>query len=167
MNAFLVLMSLVNWLHLAATVAWIGGMTTNLWVVLPSMRASLEPPVMGKLMNAVMRRFRVLTYVSIALLVITGGLMFRSNVAYAGFGFANVWSAVSLIKHIIVVVLIILAIYAYEGLARKVTRLAAKGPSADLARLQKRQMAFAATGLVLGLVILLLTGTMSAISATA
>ena len=164
MNGTLVLMALVNWLHLLATVAWIGGMSTNLVVLLPSMRGNLDPPVMGKLMGAVMGRFRILTYICIAVLIVTGGLMSRYNASYEGFGFTNLWTTIGVVKHLVVVILVVLAVYAYEGLAKKVARVAAQGPSPELTRMQKRQIGFAVTGFVLGLIVLLLTGAMSAIS---
>jgi uncharacterized membrane protein len=93
---FPIFLSVVNWIHLFATVVWIGGMTTNLFVVLPSIRETLEPGVMGKLMGAVMKRFRVWIYISIVLLVLTGFGMMRFNMNYLGFAqFGNVWSVVS------------------------------------------------------------------------
>jgi hypothetical protein len=77
------------------------------------------------------------------------------NASYMGLAlFGNLWSIVALIKHIVIVVMIIMAIYAYEGLARKVSKLAVKGPSP------------ASTGFILGVIVLLLTGVMTAISAT-
>lgn len=164
----LVVLSIVNWLHMLATVLWIGGMTTNLLVLLPSARRTLEPSVMGALMGAVMGRFRIITYVSIAVLAVTGALMTQVNSQYLGgvFQFGNLWSILTLLKHIVVAMLVILAIYAYEGLARKVRRLAASGPSPQLANLQKKQMGLAVTGFALGIIILLLTAIMTAISST-
>lgn len=163
----LILLTVINWLHLFATVAWIGGMTTNLLVLLPSIREALEPAVLGKLMGAVMKRFRILTYISIVVLIVTGAVMTKFNASYMGLAlFGNLWSIVALIKHIVIVVMIIIAIYAFEGLARKVSKLAMKGPSPDLARLQKKQIMLASIGFILGVIVLLLTGLMTAISAT-
>jgi hypothetical protein len=84
------------------------------------------------------------------------------NASYMGLAlFGNLWSIVALIKHIVIVVMIIMAIYAYEGLARKVSKLAVKGPSPDLAHLQKKQIMLASTGFILGVIVLLLTGVMT------
>jgi putative copper export protein len=77
--------------------------------------------------------------------------------------FSNLWNQVMLIKHIFVAVLIILAIYAFEVIAPKVSRLAAKGPSPELGNLQKLQLNIALTGFVLGIIILLLTSVAAAI----
>lgn len=156
----------INWLHLLATVTWIGGMATNIFVLLPSTRKTLEPPVMGKLMGEVMKRFRIVTYICIVVLALTGYYMNSANANYVGIlKIDNLWSTITLIKHIVVAVLVILAIYAYEGLARKAAKIAAKGPSPELGRIQKRQIGFAVTGFILGLIILFLTGMMTAISA--
>lgn len=161
-----VALSLVNWLHLFATVAWIGGMTTNVLVLLPSVRETLEPPAAGRFLGAVMRRFRRLVYGSILLLLLSGALMTALNENYLGPGqFGNTWSQVILVKHVFVATLVLVAVYAFEALAPRVSRLAAKGPSPELARLQRLQLRLAATGLLLGLIILFLTGMASALSA--
>ena len=49
----LILASVVNFLHLFATVVWLGAMTTNAFILLPSMRDTLEAPVAGKLTGVV------------------------------------------------------------------------------------------------------------------
>jgi hypothetical protein len=77
--------------------------------------------------------------------------------------FKNLWSTISSIKHVLIIIIVVLVIYAFEGLARKVSRLAAKGPSPELARLQKKQIMFSYIGLVLAIIILLLTGILTAI----
>ncbi len=119
----------------------------------------------GELMGAVMKRFRSLVYASIVVLGATGILMNFLNENYLGLlRFGNPWSQISLIKHIFTVALIILAVYAFEGLGPKVSRLATKGPSPELARLQRLQIKLATTGLIMGIIILLLTGIATAIS---
>lgn len=157
----LILISVINFLHLFATVAWLGAMTTNAFILLPSMKNSLEAPVAGKLMGAVMKRFRVLVYTSIAVLIPTGIGMIISGTKSTQF--PDLWSIIAYIKHGLMIVVIILVIYSFEGLAKKVSRLSAKGPSPELVSLQKKQMVFSYIGLVLVLIILLLTGIMTAI----
>lgn len=161
---YLILNSLVNFLHLFATVAWFGAMTTNAFILLPSVREALEPPAAGKLMGAIMKRFRVLVYTSIGVLIVTGVGMARINNNSTGFMQSeNLWSTILSIKHILTIIIVVLVIYAFESLGRKVSRLAAKGPSPELARLQKRQIMFSYIGLVLAIIILLLTGILTAI----
>ncbi|MHB8277848.1 MAG: DUF2269 family protein [Candidatus Humimicrobiaceae bacterium] len=156
----LILASVINFLHLFATVAWLGAMTTNAFILLPSMRDTLEAPVAGKLIGAVMKRFRVLVYTSIGVLIVTGIGMISSMKSTQ---FTNLWSTISYIKHSVMIIVIILVIYSFEGLSKKVSKLSAKGPSPELVSLQKKQMVFSYLGLVLVLIILLLTGIMTAI----
>jgi uncharacterized membrane protein len=154
------LASVLNFLHLFATVAWFGAATTNAFVLMPSISESLEPPVAGKLMGAVMRRFRILVYTSMGVLIVTGIFM-TSSMKFMQF--TNIWYTISSIKHIFIIILIILAIYLFEVLGRKVSRLAKKGPSPELASLQKKQIIFSKIGLVLVIIILILTAILTAI----
>ena len=129
-NVFLFIsLSVMNWLHLITTVVWIGGIGTNLLILMPSMRESLEPPMMGKLMGAVMKRFRSLVYASIVVLGVTGILMNFLNENYLGLlRFGNLWSQIALIKHIFTAALIFLAVYAFEGLGPKSLQTCCKRP---------------------------------------
>lgn len=161
----LIVLSASNWLHLLATVVWIGGMSTNLLILFPSLKEGLEPPAVGRLMGIVMKRFRSLVYASMCILAVSGVVMNLLNTNYLGLlQFGNLWSVLTLIKHIFTLVLVVLAVYAFEGLGPKVAKAAAKGPFPELGRLQKKQMTLAVTGFTLGLAILLLTGIVTAIS---
>ncbi|MFQ6134366.1 MAG: CopD family protein, partial [Nitrososphaerales archaeon] len=161
-------LAIINWLHLLATVVWIGGMAVNILVLMPSVREGLEPSAAGRFMPLVMKRFRILVYASIIVLVATGVSMMLFSRSYLGpLQLDNAWSQVLLVKHIFVAVLILIAVYAFEVLAPKVTRIAAKGPSPELAGLQKLQVRLATTGLLVGIVILLLTGIATSITALA
>jgi uncharacterized membrane protein len=154
-----VALSILNFLHLLATVTWIGAMATNILVMLPSAREVLEPAVIGRFIGAVMKRFRRIVYGSIITLVLCGIPLTLLNENYVGLGqFDNGFSQVILIKHLFVTALVLLAIYSFEVLAPKVAKLAAKGPSPELLKAQKLQLRLASTGFALGLIILLLTG---------
>ena len=160
----LILASIVNFLHLFATVAWFGASTTNAFILMPSIRESLEPPAAGKLMGAIMKRFRVLVYINIGVLIVTGIGITGVGKNSAGYmQFNNLWHTISSIKHIFTIIIVVLVIYAFEGLGRKVSRLAVRGPSPELARLQKKQIIFSYIGLVMAIIILILTGILTAI----
>ena len=162
----LVLLSAMNWLHLVAVVVWIGAMISNVLVLLPSARESLEPPVMGRLMGSIMRRTRRLVYASITILLVTGVIIMLLNKHYLGLlDLGNSWTVFLLMKHIFVAILIILGVYMFEVLAPKLGRIAAKGPSPVLARLQKLQVRLGMAGVITALIVLLFTAVISAISA--
>ncbi len=153
--------TLVEWLHLMATVAWIGGMFTNFFIYLPSLSKALDPPTTGKLMGIVMKRFRVVVYISIGIFIITGIFRAASLGAYDGLlGFEGRRAIVFFLKQVVFFAMIILAVYAFEYLAPKVGKMAAKGPSPELARIQKFQISMAMLGLILGIILLGLTSAM-------
>ena len=67
----LVVASIIDWLHLIATVARIGGMFVNNLAFSPSAKESLEAPVTGRFMGS----FRIIAYVCMGVLVVTGVIM--------------------------------------------------------------------------------------------
>ena len=105
-----------------------------------------------------------MVYASMGVLVVTGVFMMLYNQQYAG-TFGNFWEQILLTKHVLVVVLIIMGIYMLQGLFPKMQKLAAKGPSPELGKLQKRLATLGMTGVVLGIVILVFTAINGAISA--
>ena len=144
---------LIKWVHLMATVAWIGGMFTNVFVYLPAIGKVLDPPTTGKLMGAAMKRFRVLVYISMSLFLLTGMLRGLTS----EFPTENLWTIFFYMKIGVFVLMVILAIYAFEILAPKVAKIAANGPSPELLKIQKSQMSLAMIGFFLGIIILALT----------
>lgn len=149
-----VLSIILEWIHLLAATAWIGGMLVNIFVYLPGMGKVLEPPVMGKLIAAVMKRFRILVYTSIVLFLVSGmasGMIMGSSESN---GEADPISVLFIIKISVFLLMVILAVYAFEFLAPKAAAVGAKGPSPQLARMQRTQKIMAMTGLALGIIIL-------------
>jgi len=153
-------------MHLFATVTWIGGMTTNTLILLPSMREALEPAIAGRFLGAVMKRFRLLVYGSIILLFFSGAVVTGIHGNYLELlRTGDSWAEVILIKHVLVATLVVLAVYAFKVLAPKVAKVAARGPSPELVGLQKLQLRLATSGLVIGLIILLLAAIATTIQA--
>lgn len=153
----LAVLFILNFLHLLATVTWIGGMATNILIILPSTREVLEPAVSGKFIGAVMKRFRLIAYVSMAILIICGVALTVLNENFVGpEQFVNIWSQIILVKHLFVAALVLLSIYSFEIVNPKVAKLAVKGPSPELLKAQKLQLSLSSTGFVLSLIILLL-----------
>jgi uncharacterized membrane protein len=59
-------------LHLVAAVLWLGGMAFVLWALRPVAIAQFQPPLRLPLMTAVLGRFFVAVWASIAVLLLTG-----------------------------------------------------------------------------------------------
>lgn len=150
-----VLFICLRWMHLMATVAWIGGMFTNFFIYMPATRMVLETPSAGKLMGAIMKRFRILVYVSMCLFLLSGMVMgMLINAPGEVITRGESWGILLTIKIVIFTIMVILALYAFEVLVPKVGKLAAAGPSPELARLQKIQILLAVLGFVFGMIIL-------------
>ena len=70
----------IQWLHLAAGIVWLGGMTLLLWAVRPAAIALLPPEQRLPLLHRVLSRFFVLVWLAIAVLLATGLWMFGSEI---------------------------------------------------------------------------------------
>lgn len=153
--------ALVTFLHDLFTVVWIGGLISLGLTVLPTVKQALGAgPQAKKLMAAVQQRQSTLVYISIVGLVLTGFLQARANPAFTGlFSFANPYSAVLAIKHIVVLAMILIALYRSLALIRNSGSL-----SADREKLSARLL-FA--NILLGVVTLLLSGFSAALAASA
>lgn len=156
----LVLLTLVNWAHLFATVAWFGAISTMFFVLLPAAKATLEPPVMGKLMGFLAKRMKAVAYISGAVLIVSGVLIQILNPSEAGFSFGSRWGMVLIVKHILVALMIFVGVYVSESVVPKIAKLAAKGSGPELGKLQKKQMSLGMLNFILSLIILLLSGYM-------
>lgn len=162
----LVILTIMNWIHLFATVAWIGGITYIFLVLLPATKMALEPPVIGKLMGVITKRMKCVNYISIVVLIVTGVVIQVLHPSYVGFKLGDRWTLVLTIKHLIMLFMIIIGVYVSEGVGPKIAKLAAKGPSPEVGRLQKKQMSLGFTNFILGIIVLLLTGYLAAINLT-
>lgn len=146
---------LLKWLHLMATVAWIGGMLINFLVYIPAIGRVLEPPVAGRLMGSVMKRFRLLVYVAMGILLLSGSLMgIMHSRAASAVPSGGSYVVLLFLKILIFTIMVLLAIYAFEILAPKVARIAASGPSSKLSRYQKFQKVLAMAGFFLGIIVI-------------
>jgi len=149
---------LLKWIHLMATVAWIGGMFTNFFIFFPSIGKTLEPPLAGKLMATVMKRFRIMVYVSMVLFLLTGILMASLRLDSGEFfSSRNEMMAILILKVPLYIIMVILAIVAFEIVAPRVARLGAEGPSPKLQKAQHTQKILAMTGFLLGMLVIALS----------
>ncbi len=151
-----------DFLHLLATIAWIGGMFFNIVVIMPAVSKTLDPATAGKFMKVVFSRVRIVVYVSILVLFITGIPMKIASEYYVGIiNFDTTWETVGFIKHVFVGLMALMAIYSFEILAPKVGKLALKGPSTQLLVLQKRQKMLGAIAFLFGITVIFLSAMMN------
>ena len=147
-----IVFAIVVCLHDLFTAVWIGGLITLVLTVLPSTRQVLgKGPQMKKLMGAIQKRLSVLIYVSIVGLILTGMLQANRNPAFEGlFHFGNAYSTALSLKHIVVILMIGIALVRSLVLGRRQEPLT---PSQE-----KLNMGLLLINMVLGIVVLLLTG---------
>ena len=147
-----IVFAIVTFLHDLFTATWIGGLITLVLTVLPSARQVLgKGPQMKKLLDGIQKRLSVLVYVSIVGLILTGMLQANRNPAFEGlFHFGNAYSTALSLKHLVVVFMIGIALFRSLVLGR---RREAPAPSHE-----KLNMGLLLLNMVLGIVVLLLTG---------
>jgi uncharacterized membrane protein len=155
-------LSLAYWLHMLATVAWIGGLVALVVLVLPVARRVLEVESYAIFLEQIQRRLDPLGWLSLAVLLATGLFQLSANPNYEGFlSISNRWAVVILIKHFLFFGMIVVSAYLTWGIFPSLGRIAlmrAKGiDTEDAEKLQKRETFLLRINLVLGILILGLT----------
>ena len=169
----LVILSLSHFLHLLATVVWIGGMVMILLVILPGARSAIESaPMVSRLMKEITKRFTPLVNISILVLIVTGIVIAHHEKNFTGFlDFSNPWNAIMFLKHFFVALMVIIHFYRGLVLNPKIGRLSsqvnesqvAPSLSSQVVNLQRFSLNLIKTNLVLGLIVLLLTSISSSL----
>ncbi len=149
MSTQTIVFALVTFLHDLFTAVWIGGLITLGLTVMPSVKKELgKGPQTKKLMDAIQKRHSVWVYVSLVGLILTGLLQANRSSEFLGlFSFGNAYSVVLTIKHILVLVMIVIALY--RSLAMKSTST----PSQE-----KLKAMLMLLNIIFGVAILLLSG---------
>ncbi|OHB77883.1 MAG: hypothetical protein A2Z25_07895 [Planctomycetes bacterium RBG_16_55_9] len=164
----LLILSLSHFLHLLATVVWIGGIVIILAVILPGAKAALaSSPAVGGLMKEVSRRFTPMANVSILVLIVTGVIITHYDPNFKGaLQFDNPWSVVMLLKHLLVALMITVHFYRGFVLNPRIARLSSQAAdarvastlSSQVAGLQKLSLNLVRANFAMGMIVLLLTG---------
>ncbi len=154
-----IVFAIVTFLHNLFTVVWVGGLITLGTIVMPSAKKVLGMgPQTKQLMDTIQKRLSVLVYVSILGLLLTGLLMANRSPAFQGlFRFDNAYSTVLAIKHILVLAMVGVALYRSLALGRR------NKPSSPAQ--EKVKAGLLLLNIVLGIVVLLLSGFSAALSA--
>ena len=155
-------LSLAYWLHMLATVVWIGGLVSLVIIVLPVARRTLKPDLFAQFLAGIQRRLDPLGWLSLSVLLVTGLIQMSANPNYNGLlGISNRWAASILIKHILFLGMIAVSAYMTWGLFPAIRRnalLKAKGSDAkEKDDLEKREIFLLRLNLVLSVLILGLT----------
>lgn len=100
MDVPLLALTIAYWLHMVATVIWIGGLAGLSLIVLPAARKAIEPEAYSEFLARVQARIQPVGWFSLAVLGVTGMFQMSANPSYEGFlAITNQWSAAILFKH--------------------------------------------------------------------
>jgi uncharacterized membrane protein len=152
-------LALIYWLHMLATVAWIGGIFSISILVLPAARKSLKPADQSAFIESLQKRLEPLAWFSLGMLIATGLFQLSANSHYNGFfNVSTQWSLAILVKHGLVGVMVaVSAVQTWEVLPaiRRTLMRREKGASEEeIVRLQKREERLLRMNFILSILIL-------------
>ena len=151
----------MKWVHLLATVAWIGGMVSNFFIFRPVVSKQLDQPTIGRLMGGVMKRTRIVVYLAIGVFILSGVIMVSTYGKTSGRMYVgDSWFIYFFAKMFLFLLLVILAVYTFEYLTPRLARLVPEGPAPRLKRMQKNQKFVGIASFVLGILILFLSASL-------
>jgi uncharacterized membrane protein len=102
--------ALTYWLHMLATVAWVGSLTAIALLVLPAMKRALTPELQLVFLEALQKRLEPIAWFSMSLLVLTGLFQMSVNPHYDGFlSTSTQWSLAILTKHILGILMVVVS----------------------------------------------------------
>lgn len=162
-------LALMYWLHLLATVVWVGGLVLLALVVGPGARARLGPgPEFGRLVSELHQRFNPWAWGSLVTLVATGMFQMAADPHYDGFlQIDQPWAVAMLAKHLAVVGMVGLGALSQWGVQPALARLAlleARGlPTPGLPALRRREAMLTWANLACAMVVLLCTAIATAL----
>ncbi len=153
------LLAIANFLHLMATIVWIGGMIIGRLVITPAL-AGLPDDTRNVVARAIGQRAASYTYDAIVVFLITGLAMLSQNANFAGaFVFDSIWTRLILVKHAAVAALILSTAYVNTS----VTPHLQSDDDAERARWAERRQDLSDVNVLLGLIVLGLTALATAI----
>ncbi|MGZ6315961.1 MAG: CopD family protein [Anaerolineales bacterium] len=151
----------VFWLHLLATVTWIGSLVSIYTLILPVSRRALQPVDELALLDGIQKRLEPISWFSVSLLIVTGLFQMSVNPHYNGFlSTSGQWSLAILSKHILVAGLIVVsAVHTWDVLPaiRRALMRREKPNEDEVRKLQRRERTLLQASLALAALILLAT----------
>jgi len=157
-------LAITYWLHMLATITWLGGLSALALLVLPAMRRSLDEESSSRLLNQLQNRLSWLGWISLLVLAATGMFQMSSHPQYEGFlNIENNWATAIFLKHIVISLMVLVSAYLTWGLLPALNRLALRRlakKEVDLAlasRMEKRERLLLWISLGLSVLVLALT----------
>jgi uncharacterized membrane protein len=155
-------LALTYWLHLLATVTWVGSLAGVSFLVLPAMQRALSPETQLVFIEAMQKRLEPIAWFSMTLLVLTGLFQMSVNPHYDGFlSISTQWSVAILSKHLLGVIMVVVsAIQTWEvipAIRRAIVRSKRTQNAELLDALRRREILLLRMNFGLSILILLAT----------
>ncbi len=160
------ILALSYWIHLLATIVWLGGITMMIFIAWPALQqGSLDT---NQWLN-LQRRSLPWINASLVVLLVTGFYQMTNDLNYTGFlSVDSTWAWAILLKHIaygvMVIVTVAVQVYLYPAMSR-LSLLAEKRPelaAAEQEKLQQREIRLLRLNLLCAVVVLLFTAVATA-----
>ncbi|MFN2190388.1 MAG: CopD family protein [Candidatus Promineifilaceae bacterium] len=155
------------WIHLLATVVWLGGLVTMAIVAWPAVRERILEPEQW---SALQKGFTPLANASLVLLWITGFVQMSANPNYEGFlAVNNLWAQAILVKHIAVIGMMIFGIaiqWRIQPALARLSLLESKQPktaAAEREKLRQQELRLLRLNLLFAAAVLFFTAVATAV----
>lgn len=151
-------LAVIYWLHMLATVIWIGSLAAINLLVLPASTRTLKLVDQLSFISALQKRLEPLAWFCMGILVVTGLFQMSTSPHYNGFlSISTQWSLSILVKHGFAVIMVVVsAIQTWDVLPAIQRTLMKKDQASEeeLARLQKKELLILRVNLALSILIL-------------
>ena len=154
-------LTLSYWLHMLATLAWIGGLAAVVFLLVPTAR-QLDAERQALLLENAQRRLDPVGWFSLVLLIGTGLVQMSASPKYEGFlAVGNPWAVAILLKHLVFFGMMGISSYltwfSLPELNRAALRQSLGKDAPEMTGIQRRNLFLLKLNLLLGLVVLALT----------
>lgn len=152
------ILAIIFWLHMLATVTWIGSLAAINILVLPASNRALKLTDQLNFITALQKRLEPLAWFCMGLLLVTGLFQLSTSPHYDGFlSLSTQWSFAILIKHGLAIIMVVVsAIQTWEVLPAIQRTLMKKGEAdeEELRNLQRKEIILLRISLLLSALIL-------------
>lgn len=151
------------WLHMLATVSWVGGQAIISLILIPLGRKTLPEEGFQNLISRINKRMSGIGWFSLMILIGTGLIQINANESQSGFlSVTTDWGLAITIKLVVFGVILALTAYQTWSIAPIIERTAilqsrGKTPPVEMAALRQREVQLMRVNLALSIIVLLLT----------
>jgi uncharacterized membrane protein len=157
-------LSLSYWIHMVATVIWLGGLISISFVILPFIQKKMNGAEKEKILDGLQQTLNPIGWFCLVILVGTGMFQMSAHPSYQGFlAIENNWAVALFLKHIFIVFMVIAMGYLTWFVIPGLKRIALKqklGKEIDeheLSRYRNQEKLILRTNSILAIIVLIFT----------